>query len=63
MIAAAADPTEPMKRAEEVAMRPFRLERRIERTIDRHAGEQAYSQAQAPFMRRAGGEEEKENAG
>ena len=60
VVAAVANPTEPMRRSWAVAMRPFRLERRIERSIDRQTGAQAVSQAQAPFMRYVGEEKESE---
>jgi hypothetical protein len=49
--ASLAEPSEPLRESLAVRMRPFRLERRIERSIDRDEGEETVSQAQAPFMR------------
>lgn len=56
--AAGTVPSEPMRRALAVRMRPFRLERRIERSVAPQAGEETVSQAQAPFMRYVGENEE-----
>ena len=62
VVAVASNPSEPMRRAEAVAMRPFRAERRIEQLIDRGQTDLAVPQAQAPFMRYGGAGEENKDA-